>query len=226
MIIQSQLAQIIGACSSIRMLTLPQCTAFLRSDNGSSPSQLTIGSYAGIAPESYPPRPLDASLAEQDKSSFEKVSHLRLGDPSDGWYSPSSSLKSFGPLPLLTHLQLSRRANANPDNDEVFVEDIREMLQSRADLKLLVATVYPPTRNYCKTSSRGFKSMLDSDQDCNIWTSLQQLSREDSRLVVAEGIWDGWSREWEDPAVLATGGSSLDFWSSVEKSLQIVKSDG
>lgn len=221
------------ACSGIRTLAVPLCPTPLTSEDISSsvsPAEIVLGSYADLAPEpfmfGYSTMTSNVSLVNYNKSVFRGVSHLRVGDPSDGWYSPSSMLTSFGPLPHLTHLQLSRRAHANMDNDTLFVGEIQEILRSRTDLKMLVAAVYPSTRMNSRDveAHDGFRTLPDEDKDCNIWSALRELSLEDDRLVIVEGTWGSWAREWEHPKIAATGSPAFDFWTSAKRRAQVAAS--
>ncbi|KAG6879924.1 hypothetical protein C0992_009588, partial [Termitomyces sp. T32_za158] len=69
---------------------------------------------------------------------FSNLTHLRICEPADVWCSPSAMVEAFGTLPLLSHLQVARRANANQANDEGFALSISDLLASRPTLKTLV----------------------------------------------------------------------------------------
>lgn len=205
---RQQVLAIIGACTGLLSLAVP---SFPEPINLSSvtwetgrgcPSELSIQSYDDGACVWSPSLP-DASLfSSPDITS--PVTHLRVCEPGDTWHSPSSILSSFGPLPELTHLQLSRRINSNEDNDLTFIEDVRAILHSRATLKMLVISVFPTPWLISRAVHQS-----------NIWKQLSALRNEDSRLVLMKGIYGMWKDEWSG---MSAACGPVDFWSHVNAS--------
>lgn len=71
------------------------------------------------------------------------LTHLRICEPGTRWCSPLTMLDTFGEMPELTHLQLSRRAGSNEENDEAFVEAVKTILKSRQrKLRVLAISVF------------------------------------------------------------------------------------
>lgn len=106
------------------------------------------------------------------------LTRLRVCEPSDVWHSPSSILASFGCTRELTHLQLPRRLNGNETNDEIFVEEVKQILLSRPGLKMLVLSLFPATWG----------------EDCDVAESniARMLDGVDERLVIARGCYNNW----------------------------------
>lgn len=228
--LQEQLAQIMDVCTGLRTLAVPLCPTPLTSEeitSSVSPTEIILGTYADLAPEpfmfGYSSTDPAVCPVNYNEAIFQGVSHLRVGDPSDGWYSPLSMMTSFGPVPHLTHFQLSRRANANVDNDDLFVSEIREILQSRKDLKMLVAAIYPSNRRSVKDTDDS-RPLADDIRDSSILSALRKLALEDDRLVAVDGAWGGWVREWEDPKVVVTGNPGFDYWRSATRRARALSS--
>lgn len=121
---------------------------------------------------------LRSSPAAKGSSS---VSRLRVCEPSDIWYSPSTILASFGFARQLSHLQLSRRVNGNEENDLIFVQEVKQILLDMPGIKKLVVSLFPSTWAV---------DDVESDvEESNIWDILQGV---DERLVVAKGTYDEW----------------------------------
>ncbi|TFK74576.1 hypothetical protein BDN72DRAFT_759323 [Pluteus cervinus] len=166
------------------------------------PLQLTMQSF-----DAYTPQYLHTSSAMHAAAAtpihrFASITHLRICEPSDYWYSPKDILDSFGALPYLTHLQLSRRAEANEGNDVIFVDHIKEILQTRKTLKMLVVSVFAPTW-WCE------ESVLES----RIWQVLDELAVADSRLFGLVGRQGEWEKSWD--GVRLRTPAPVSFWETV-----------
>jgi hypothetical protein len=180
---EHQVLNILAACTGLQVLVFP-----------SSHLPFTISSRVSHAHDVGPSELILQSLDMKDVCvdpplipNSDSLTHLRFCEPSDVWRSPSSMLASFGPLPHLSHLQLSRRANANKDNDYLFVQDIRTLLWSRTALKLLVVSIFD------KRSWISPESVADS----HIWNLMRDLQDTDSRVVVLVGRYGDWKKRWE-----------------------------
>ncbi|KAH6913923.1 hypothetical protein BKA70DRAFT_648315 [Coprinopsis sp. MPI-PUGE-AT-0042] len=85
---------------------------------------------------------------------------------------PSVILSEFDNPPELTHLELSRLANSNQDNDAIFVRDVVEVLQSGSFPKLKMLVV----------------SIIGVDaKGSDVWKLVEEVGTADSRLVLVEG---------------------------------------
>ncbi|KAF8891793.1 hypothetical protein BD779DRAFT_1468715 [Infundibulicybe gibba] len=181
-------------CTGLRSLSVPSClrpvdiSFFKHTASHDGPSEITIQCYD-----------INESQAIAPFVNISRtISHLRICEPSDGWYSPATILASFGLLPDLTHLQLPRRTNANEDNDAIFVEDVESILQTRPLLKMLVISI--------------FVQEPASIADSNIWTLLLPLRMRDPRLTLLVGKYDEWTEGLgEFPAFRRS--ITYDFWS-------------
>jgi hypothetical protein len=194
-------AKIMAACPALRALVSPSCympisTAMQTADG---PFEITFQSYEGSdASKVVPP--------------LEKISrpltHLRFCEPSDGWHSPSSMLSTFGPLPHLSHLQLSRRAGANVDNDVAFAEDIRTILRSNSNLKVVVVSIF--------AGPSWSDAASETAEDSDIWRLMRDIQDVDQRIVVVNGVYDKWREEMKYRKSLWSGCYPVDFWTAVK----------
>ncbi|KAF8653289.1 hypothetical protein AX16_003991 [Volvariella volvacea WC 439] len=139
-----------------------------------------------------------------DYSKFALITHLRICEPSEGWCSPIRILESFGPLPHLTHLQLARRADANEANDEIFMQEVKAILATRQQLKMLVVSVFAP-------GWRDRTAVFTS----NMWSMLQDVANEDARVYQHIGSWEEWKSDWKSLSVLDP--IPIGFWESVKE---------
>ncbi|TFY57731.1 hypothetical protein EVG20_g8423, partial [Dentipellis fragilis] len=145
------------------------------------------------------------------------VTRLRIAEPGESWQAPREMLARLGPLALLTHLQLARRAGANEDNDMTFVADVARILHARPTLKVLAVSVFP---SYLRTLPDA--SAMDDDDaeghECrqsHIWGLLEELAKLDRRLMVVRGSHGAWQREWEGVEVVANASGPEDFWAGL-----------
>lgn len=197
---------ITSTCSGLRSLVLPSgykkgsIESIIRSVRSDSLAEIHIHSHEGLRnlyndiPDA-PLRGLNYTLP---------VTHLRISEPGDGFVSPRSFMSAIGPLPRLSHLQLSRRINSNEDNDQVFVDDINFILRSRPALQMLVVSVFPLTWAPL-TMSDVFES--------TIWSMMVEISSRDPRLVVRQGEYKEWKVEWNGVR-RANLGEVSHFWPS------------
>lgn len=198
----SSISKIIAACPALRSLVSPSCypiSMATQMPNYDGPSELTFRSYEGE----------DASkVAPSFQKSSRSLTHLRFCEPSDSWYSPSSMLSTFGPLLHLSHLQLSRRADANEDNDLTFAEDIRTLLRSNSTLKVVVVSIFA---GYSWTNSSAIA------EDSYIWNLMLSIRDEDPRIIVINGIYDDWRDVGNYQKALWSGWHPVDFWTTVKE---------
>ncbi|KAL1745033.1 hypothetical protein HDZ31DRAFT_37311 [Schizophyllum fasciatum] len=177
------LRDILTACGGIRELTLPSAHGSIARQYPTL-THLTVGSYE-----------------EEDKGAGKRkptgdpsaITHLRICEPGCSlWCPPMEMLKSFGKLPSLTHLQLSRRMNANEENDEVFARDVEEILRRRSRLKMLIVSF--------------FQAPVGAEvaaEETNIFRLLRGI--DDERLVLERGCEEEWQSgrpfDWKVEAV-------------------------
>lgn len=194
-----QILDILAACAALRVLVLPSSrhpfTISPRNHDGGL-SELTLQSL-DIDDICGHDLPLTTNL--------DSLTHIRFCEPSNVWCSPLSMLASFGPLPHLSHLQLSRCANANQDNDYLFLEDIRIILRSYADLKLLVVSIF---------DNRSWMSSVESVAESNFLNLMRELRDEDSRVVVLVGGYGDWKKGWEVTKTSRCGQQPPNFWAT------------
>lgn len=117
-------------------------------------------------------------------------------------------LSTFGPLLHLSHLQLSRRADANEDNDLTFAEDIRTLLRSNSTLKVVVVSIFA---GYSWTNSSAIA------EDSYIWNLMLSIRDEDPRIIVINGIYDDWRDVGNYQKALWSGWHPVDFWTTVKE---------
>ncbi|KAL0571624.1 hypothetical protein V5O48_010331 [Marasmius crinis-equi] len=198
-----RLQDIITSCSGMRSLVLPpgyeqrgiQATLHaLRSDEL---ADIVIHSLEG------PQATKTDSIASRTHLHFPAlpVTHLRVCEPGNVFIAPCSLLSTFGSLPRLSHLQLSRRINANAYNDQVFIDDVVRILRTRPELKMLVVCVFPQRWTPLAQS--------DAVAESNIWNMLREISEQDCRLSVRGGKNTKWKAGYD-----GVGEISSKFWVS------------
>ncbi|KAK7036427.1 hypothetical protein VNI00_011624 [Paramarasmius palmivorus] len=198
---------IIPACRGLRSLSLPSeyeldtALSLVRAVSSDTLSDLVVHSHEGLL--SHP-----ISGFKQYPTCSATLTHLRVSEPGDGFVSPCAMLSSFGPLPRLTHLQLSRRINSNEQNDQVFVDDLEAILRSRPDLKVLAVSIFPLPWTAPGT---------DVTQS-TIWSMVESLAMADRRLVLRKDEYKEWNAEWDGIRRPKLGEAS-DFWTSVKKQM-------
>ncbi|KAF9464984.1 hypothetical protein BDZ94DRAFT_1255029 [Collybia nuda] len=172
----SSISKIIAFCPAVWALVSPSCHLFsmaMQAPDYNGPSEVTFQAYeGGDTPDHLSPPFLKLSRT---------LTHLRFCQPSDSWYSPSFILSTFGPLPHLSHLQLSRHADANEDNDLTFVEDIRMILRSKPALKIVVISIF----ERCTWP-------MSRAEDSHIWNLMHSVKEDDPRIVIMNGNCDEW----------------------------------
>lgn len=190
-----QIRDILTACTDLGIVTFPSSHYSITNSPRTShehdgPSEIILQSF-----EMGDRCKVPSLIINSDS-----LTHLRFCEPSNVWCSPSSMLASFGPLPHLTCLQLSRRAIANKDNDHLFMEDIRALLRC-AMLKLLVVSIFPD-RSWSST---------ESIADSYIWNLMCDIQDADDRVVVLVGRYGDWKKGWE---ALKWGQQPANFWAA------------
>ncbi|ESK97363.1 hypothetical protein Moror_17794 [Moniliophthora roreri MCA 2997] len=205
-----RIRDILPACTGLRSLSLPSgyeldsALTLVRAVNSDVLSELIVHSHEGLLSQSR--------LGLQQHSVCNaSLSHLRISEPGDGFISPRSVLSSFGPLPHLTHLQLSRRINSNEQNDRLFIDDLDTILKDRPDLKVLVVSIFPLPWTPAGT---------DVTQS-SIWNMVESLAMLDRRLVLRKGEYKEWDAEW-DGVRRANMGEASDFWTSVRNEMVVL----
>ncbi|KAJ8453444.1 hypothetical protein ONZ45_g19716 [Pleurotus djamor] len=118
-------------------------------------------------------------------------------------------LSIFGPLPNLAYLHFARRAEANEDNDILFVDEIRSILAERSHLASLVVSIFPVEWRAKETA-----------RESHIWQRLSELEMEDKRLILVIGGPGQWRAEYEGSAI----SSRANFWDSCRRNKAIVDS--
>ncbi|KAL0571551.1 hypothetical protein V5O48_010412 [Marasmius crinis-equi] len=192
---------IVAPCSGLRSLVLPSgyekpaIQSILHALSSDGLAEILIHSHQGL-------RTFDAGTTRLDYTL--PVTHLRVCEPGDGFVAPCSLLSAFGSLPRLSHLQLARRINSNEDNDQVFVDDVVHILETRPELTMLVVSIFP-----LSWSPTPQASVIES----SIWDMLQKLSKRDKRLLVRLGEYKEWNVE-RDGVRRAKLGETSDFWVS------------
>ncbi|KAK1225728.1 hypothetical protein PQX77_011348 [Marasmius sp. AFHP31] len=196
-----RILDIVSPCTGLRSLVLPSgyekpaIQSIMRSVRSDGLAEILIHSNQGL-------RTFDADATRPDYTL--PVTHLRICEPGDGFVAPCSLLSAFGSLPRLSHLQLSRRINSNEDNDEVFVDDVAHILQTRPELTMLVVSVF----------SLPWTPAPASDvTESSIWAMLDDLAKRDRRLLVRKGEYKEWNVE-RDGVRRARLGEGSDFWVS------------
>ncbi|KAH7906690.1 hypothetical protein BJ138DRAFT_1015818 [Hygrophoropsis aurantiaca] len=150
------------------------------------------------------------------------VTHLRIAEPASSWHSPLPLLRLF---PALAHVALPRRANANEDNDLVFLEGVKTMLQHKR-IRMVVVVVFPqigyyPDQSSSDESDDGEDGIIDavfSVKKSSIWKAVEELRRSDKRVYVMQGRYDMWKNEWKGPEVVASARGPGDWWGTTRRS--------
>ncbi|KAJ6631601.1 hypothetical protein B0H10DRAFT_1753956, partial [Mycena sp. CBHHK59/15] len=141
---RTQLEDIIAACNGLRTLVIPRPGVLAATrDPRATPTELVIQKFDAVTPFEWDP-PF-AHAAERPAAHLSAaLTHLRVCEPGDVWHAPRAMLEFFGALPRLTHLTLARHVNApNEQNDDVFVVDVRALLEARPALQMLVVSLFP-----------------------------------------------------------------------------------
>jgi len=183
-----QIWDIIVACTGVKTLSLPPgyhplSLASIVHTRGSALAELVLASYDEV---DYMGRCTSLQYIPEIHSTNSplvpsSLTHLRVCEPSIAWCPPSSMLESLGELPHLSHLQLSRRAYANEDNDVTFMDDVSDILTLRPQLQKFVVLIFP-----CLWAEG------DNVQQSHIWIQLSKIAEEDTRLVLRQGDYGGW----------------------------------
>lgn len=184
---RTMLDEIVGACPALRVLALPR-PGILASPliSGIQLVDITLQKFDAETPFEWDPQFAQA-VDDPASALCQKLTHLRICEPSPVWHSPLATLEFFGPLENLTHLALARRVYLRSEmtpNDAVFVREIRSILGSRPALQMLVVSVFParwpdPTRAACSLCSA----------HC-ICRALSRVAEADTRLVL---LFAGWN---------------------------------
>jgi len=187
----SVISEIIAACTGVRKLAVPSChhpislPSVLTQHDGLS--ELTIQSYDEAQSSDFP-------------VFTRSPTHLRICEPSDAWCSPLSMLESFGPLPDLRYLELSRRTNANEENDAIFVSEILRILDINPRLKTMVIRIFP--------QSWWSAEQVPDITGSTIWALMQSVVEHDSRVILLEGKYG----EWKESAA-----QGVDYWAGLQQ---------
>ncbi|KDQ50849.1 hypothetical protein JAAARDRAFT_41635 [Jaapia argillacea MUCL 33604] len=237
--VENELARIVHTCSGCRVLALPPCdlpftasfpprtssyrdVKHITTSSPPSPFELVLGSYIDLAPKPilsfYLPAGSTSTPSSHRKPNpalFASLTHLRFCEPSDLYHSLPSVLDSFSsPLSSLSHLHLCRRARANEDNDLAFTSDIRDCLRSRKTLKMMVVSIFPSLRR----ESQDRELMRKDIRESSIWLLLDEVAREDERLLVVDGEYGAWVKEWQTPSL-------FNFWDDAVKRHAQIKAE-
>lgn len=151
----------------------------------------------------------DLSLA----TIFHHVTHLCIAEPAHAWYSPLALLEVF---PSLTHIALPRRAHANAENDELFIGDVKAILQ-QPRIRMVIISIFPQTMvgaDQDQAVNRDAGGPLGI-KDSAIWLAAEALRKGDGRLFVVNGHSDSWRKDWQGPAVVASPRGPGNRWRKV-----------
>ncbi|KAJ7099562.1 hypothetical protein B0H15DRAFT_820744 [Mycena belliarum] len=177
--VRIELERIIASCTGLRALSIPRpgiLTAL--SYHCILPSDVTVQSFDAAAPFEWK-HPSAHTTHGPAAHCSASLTHLRISEPGDAWYSPLSILEFFGSAPELSHLALPRRRDANTDNDEVFVNELCTLLASRPQLKMLVVGIFP-AQWPC------YSPQTDSPASSSIWAALSSVAEIDRRIILVE----------------------------------------
>ncbi|KAG0702862.1 hypothetical protein DFH29DRAFT_1044613 [Suillus ampliporus] len=233
----SDIAAIITACSGARTIAIPSQWALVLFSSAlmsiSPKHACTIPPIARWRP-SAPSTPIhslpatpsttrpstpdhimrhDSASASNNPSSatiFHHITHLCIAEPAYAWCSPLALLKVF---PSLTHVALPRRAHANTENDKLFMEDVKAILQEPR-MEVIVITIFP------QILARADKEhVADHDasrsldiKDSTIWLAAEELRKRDGRLFIVNGHTGSWRKDWQGPAVVANPKGPRNWW--------------
>lgn len=151
----------------------------------SATSEGELSALSSITIRQYSDLPVIALVHDEHTPS--PITHLRICEPSPVWHSPATIMSSFGCPQVLSHVQLSRRVRGNADNDEIFVSEVKEILQDYPELKTVVVSLFPP----------GWSAHTEDFviEQTRIGSMLQGI---DARLSVVKGKFDCWiAPPWE-----------------------------
>lgn len=144
---------------------------------------------------------------------FHHVTHLRIAEPAYAWFSPLVFLDVF---PSLTHIALPRRAHANTENDELFIGDVKAILQEPR-MRMVVVYIFSQIgveadkQQAVNRDTGGTPDIKDS----NIWLAAEELRKGDRRLFVVDGHSGSWRKDWQGPAVVASPSGPGNWWRKV-----------
>jgi hypothetical protein len=144
---------------------------------------------------------------------FHHVTHLCIAEPAYAWYSPLALLEVF---PSLTHIALPRRAHANTENDELFIGDVKAILQEPR-MRMVVISIFSQIRVEAdreQAVDRDAGGPLDI-KDSTIWRAAEELRKGDGRLFVVDGHSGSWRKDWQGPAVVASPRGPGNWWRKV-----------
>lgn len=144
---------------------------------------------------------------------FHHVTHLCIAEPVHAWYSPLAFLDVF---PSLTHIALPRRAHANTENDELFIGDVKAILQEPR-VRMVVISIFSQIRVEAdkeQAVNHDAAGPLDI-KDSTIWLNAEELRKGDERLFVVHGHLDSWRKDWQGPAVVANPRGPGNWWRKV-----------
>ncbi|OAX42799.1 hypothetical protein K503DRAFT_667107, partial [Rhizopogon vinicolor AM-OR11-026] len=146
-------------------------------------------------------------------SIFEYITHLRIAEPAYAWYSPLALLKVF---PSLTHIALPRRAHANIENDELFMEDVKVILREPR-MQVIVIAIFPQIQ-VGADNERGVDHDVSVSLDIKnstIWLAAEGLGKGDGRLFVVDARMGSWRKDWQGPGVVASPEGPANWWRKV-----------
>lgn len=144
---------------------------------------------------------------------FHHVTHLRIAEPAYAWFSPLAILDVF---PSLTHIALPRRAHANTENDELFIGDVKAILQEPR-MRMVVISIFSQIgvgADKEQVINRDTGGTLDI-KDSTIWLAAEELRKGDRRLFVVDGHSGSWRKDWQGPAVVASPRGPENWWRKV-----------
>ena len=143
-------------------------------------------------------------------SIFDHVTRLRIAEPAYyAWHSPLALLKIFTSL---THIALPRRAHANAENDELFIEGVKVILREPR-IQVIVITIFPQLEADRElTVGDGAGGSMDV-RDSTIWLAAEKLRKEDGRVfVTVNARMGGWRKDWQGQGVVASPDGPDNWW--------------
>ncbi|KAF7362258.1 hypothetical protein MVEN_00572200 [Mycena venus] len=190
-----QLEQIVAACTGLRTLAIPR-PGILASGviSRTRPIELIIQKFDAMTPFEWDPLFAQEIVVSPAARISQNLTRLRICEPGQVWHSPLETLEFFGSLPGLTHLALARHVNPYGGlNDGAFVSEIRTLLETRPELKMLIVSLFPAAwpRQVPATFSLCGHSCI-----CK---ALIRLADTDKRLVVLATGWDTLLEPDKDP---------------------------
>lgn len=160
-------------------------------------------------------RPDSALNCPSQTSIFKYITHLRIAEPAYAWYSPLALLKVF---PLLTHIALPRRAHANKENDNLFIEDVKAILREPR-MQVVIITIFPQIRvggDREQAVDQDVGGLLDI-KNSTIWLAAEELRKGDGRLFVVNARMGSWRQDWQGPGVVASAKGPENWWRKVTR---------